>query len=628
MTEQARWWAHGGRRYPIGAEHHGEGTSFRIWAPLRATAAVVLENGREHRLEREPDGYHSAIVREADVGTRYRFRLDNDETLYPDPASRWQPEGPHGPSAVIDPTRFHWTDDQWLAVKIEGQVIYELHVGTFTPEATWAAATAKLPYLRDLGITIIEMMPVNEFPGRFGWGYDGVDLFAPTHLYGTPDELRTFVDTAHGLGIGVIMDVVYNHLGPDGNFLSAFCPDYFTDRYANEWGEAINFDGPNAAGVREFFTANAAYWIDEFHMDGLRLDATQSMFDSSADHIIAAVVRAARQAAGDRGIVLIGENEPQHTRLVRSAENGGYGLDGLWNDDLHRSAMVALTGHNEAYYEDHLGTPQEFISAAKYGFLFQGQHCAHQDDTRGTAGLDLAPPAMVTFIQNHDQVANSARGLRIHQLTSPGRARAMTALLLLLPGTPMLFQGQEFGASTPFLYFSDQKPDLADLVREGRHAFLGQFESITAEMRPFLADPTSPDVYERCKLDWSEARRNEAALTLHRDLLRMRREDPAFAAQRADRLDGAVLGAEAFVLRFFGPAGSDRLLLVNFGVDLSRASLPEPLLAPPEGQRWAMSWSSESPVYGGSGTAPVVTTRGWRVPGHAAVVLAASDDDT
>ena len=611
------------RRYPVGAEIVGDGVSFRVWAPSRETVAVVVEGGGEHPLASEGDGYFSGLVH-VGAGARYRFRLDQDATLYPDPASRYQPDGPHGPSQVVDPSAYRWGDKAWKGVERKGQVAYEMHVGTFTPEGTWAAAAGKLPLLKEIGVTLIEMMPVNDFPGRFGWGYDGVNLFAPTRLYGTPDDLRAFIDAAHALGIGVVLDVIYNHLGPDGNYLACFAKDYFTDRYDNEWGEAINFDGPNAAGVREFFVSNAAYWIDEFHFDGLRLDATQSMFDASEEHVVAAIVRAARRAAAGRGIVLIGENEPQHTSLVRPPQAGGYGLDALWNDDLHHSAMVALTGRNEAYYEDHQGSPQEFVSAAKHGFLFQGQFYAHQGKRRGMPGFDLAPPAFVTFVQNHDQIANSGRGLRFHQLTDPGRARAMTALILLMPGTPMLFQGQEFWASTPFLYFADHKPELAKLVRQGRKAFVCQFPSIADEaMANRLDAPEDPATFAACRLDWTEFERNKAAVALHRDLLRLRRQDPVFARQERGALDGAVLGPEAFVLRFFGGNGDDRLLLVNFGCDLSRASFPEPLLAPPEGRGWRLLWSSESPAYGGGGTPPVETEKGWHLPGHAAIVLTA-----
>jgi maltooligosyltrehalose trehalohydrolase len=303
------------RRLPIGAEPHGDGTHFRVWAPRARTLNVQGATGGATSLKPEGNGYFSGVA-PLGPGACYRYRLD-DEQSYPDPGSRFQPEGPHGPSMVVDPEAFRWTDGQWRGVARPGQVIYEMHVGTFTREGTWQAAARELPELARLGITIVEMMPVAEFAGRFGWGYDGVALFAPTRLYGGPDDLRHFVDRAHAVGIGVLLDVVYNHLGPDGNYLAAFAPEYFTDRYANEWGQAVNFDGRDAEPVREFFTANAAYWIDEFHMDGLRLDATQQMFDASPRHVLVDIVRHARAAARGRSILLVAENEPQDARLAR-----------------------------------------------------------------------------------------------------------------------------------------------------------------------------------------------------------------------------------------------------------------------------------------------------------------------
>ncbi|HEX5581654.1 MAG TPA: malto-oligosyltrehalose trehalohydrolase, partial [Gemmatimonadaceae bacterium] len=540
------------RRLPVGAELAPDGgVHFRVWAPARARVRVRLERtgegtdegtGAAHapegagavQLTAEGDGYHSATVAGAAAGTLYRFLLDDDPTPYPDPASRFQPDGPHGPSAVVDPGAFRWRDDAWAGVSLPGQVIYEMHVGAFTPEGTFAAAARELEALRDTGVTVVEVMPVADFPGRFGWGYDGVNLFAPTRLYGTPDDLRSFVDRAHQLGIGVILDVVYNHLGPDGNYLRAFAPHYFS-AIATEWGEAINFDGEHCGPVREYFLANARYWIDEFHLDGLRLDATQSIHDRSEPHILAEITATVRDAAAGRETIVIGENEPQASRLMRPTREGGQGLDGLWNDDFHHSAMVALTGQREAYYTPHLGRPQEFVSAAKHGFLYQGQRYHWQEKRRGTAALDLAPWRFVHFTQNHDQVANSARGLRAHQLSSPGRHRAMTALLLLGPQTPMLFMGQEFAASAPFLYFADHEPALARRVEEGRREFISQFPSADApEMRALLPPPHDPATFERCKLDLAERERHRAVYELHRDLLRVRREDPVLSAQRRD----------------------------------------------------------------------------------------------
>jgi maltooligosyltrehalose trehalohydrolase len=615
------------RRLPVGAEVlPGGAVHFRVWAPRRRKVEVVLEGGAAEpaavALQPEANGYFAGQTPLARAGTLYRFQLDGGPELFPDPASRFQPQGPHGPSQVIDPAAFAWTDTGWKGVGREGQVVYEMHVGTFTRPGTWEAAGRELGELADLGITVLEVMPVAEFPGRFGWGYDGVDLFAPTRLYGTPDDFRRFVDRAHAAGLGVILDVVYNHVGPDGNYLEQFSEDYFTDRYPNEWGEAINFDGEHSGPVREFFVANAGYWVDEFHLDGLRLDATQQVFDGSPEHVLAAVARRVRDAARGRATFLVAENEPQHAKLVLPPERGGYGLDALWNDDFHHSALVLLSGHNEAYYTDYRGDPQEFISAVKWGYLYQGQRHKWQKKRRGAPALDVPPAAFVTYIQNHDQIANSARGYRCHLLASPGCCRAMTALLLLGPGTPMLFQGQEFAASAPFYFFADHKPELAALVCKGRAHFLAQFPSIAVpEVQACLPDPADPATFERCKLDFSERQTHPEAAALHRDLLRLRKTDPVFAAPRPRGLDGAVLGPEAFVLRYFGGEAGDRLLLVNFGRDLPLDPAPQPLLAPPEGETWRVIWSSEDFAYGGHGTPPVETEEGWRLPGHAAVVL-------
>jgi maltooligosyltrehalose trehalohydrolase len=619
-------------RLPIGADVLSEGgVHYRVWAPRRRQVEVVLEKpaasqsgGEAHAflLKPEGDGYFSGYSAEAVAGSLYRYRLDGGPELYPDPASRFQPDGPHGPSQVIDPSRFLWTDHHWRGTALEGQVIYEVHIGTFTREGSWEAAARELEELAGAGITVIEVMPVAEFPGRFGWGYDGVDLFAPTRLYGEPDDFRRFVDRAHAAGIGVILDVVYNHLGPDGNYLKQFAADYFTDRYHNAWGEALNFDGPHSGPVRDFFLANAAYWIEEFHIDGLRLDATQEIFDHSQEHILAAISRRVRKAARGRRTLIVAENEAQDVKLVRAKEQGGYGLDGLWNDDFHHSAMVALTGHNEGYYTDFRGDPQELLSAVKWGFLYQGQYYSWQKARRGTPALDQPPARFITYLQNHDQVAASGRGLRCHLLTSPGRYRAMTAFFLLAPGTPLLFQGQEFAASSRFLFFADHNPDLAQLVRRGRAEFLAHFRSLAMpQMQARLADPADPHTFERCKLDFAERQSHAEIYALHRDLLRLRREDPAFRAQRLHGVDGAVLGPQAFVLRYFTHHGNDRLLVVNLGRDLHLDIAPEPLLAPPEGKEWDILWSSEAVRYGGCGTPPLDTKDGWIIPGEAAVSL-------
>ena len=614
------------RRIPVGAEVQPGGTHFRVWAPAAQKVELLLEERhggpRVVPLDREEGGYHSTTVPGAGAGDRYRYRV-NGEALA-DPASRFQPDGPFGPSEIVDPAAFRWTDRAWPGVQLEGQVVYELHIGTFTWEGTWRGAIERLPDLAAVGVTVLEVMPVSEFPGRFGWGYDGVFPYAPTRLYGAPDDFRRFVDRAHQLNLAVILDVVYNHLGPDGCVFSRYSGAYFTKKYENEWGEALNFDGDDAAPVREYFSSNARYWIDEYHLDGLRLDATQSIHDASDEHIITVIGRQAREAAGGRSIVLISENEPQDVRMVRPAAEGGYGLDGLWNDDFHHSAMVSLTGRREAYYTDHQGTPQELLSAAKHGYLFQGQRYAWQKKNRGTSARGLPPAVFVNFLENHDQLANSGDGSRTHARAAPGRYRAMTALCLLMPGTPMLFQGQEFGASSPFLYFADHNPELAEAVQKGRAEFVSQFTSLASpEIQAILPVPHDVSTFERCKLNWEERDRRMHHWRLHHDLLTIRREDRAFRQQHRGDVDGAILGAQALVLRYFARAAADeRLLIVNFGTDLTATSIPEPLVAPPPGfDGWSTRWSSEHPDYGGLGTPEVVNDSGWRIPGHSAVVL-------
>jgi maltooligosyltrehalose trehalohydrolase len=624
------------RRFPVGAEvRPGGGVGFRVWAPACKRVEVMIDGdgdggGGVSPLAAQAGGYFAGEVPGIGAGARYRFRLDGGDKAYPDPASRFQPEGPHGPSEVVDAASFAWTDGGWPGVGPRGQVIYELHVGTFTAEGSYAAAARELPALADLGITVVELLPLCEFPGRFGWGYDGVDLWAPYHGYGRPDQLRAFVDRAHALGLGVVLDLVCNHLGPDGNYLKAFAREYFTDAYKTDWGEAPRFEGPEARGTRELFVEGAAHWIAEYHFDGLRLDATQNIYDRSSEHVVSELARRARAAAGARAIYITGENESQHTRLVREL-----GVDALWNDDFHHTAVVALTGRAQAYYSDYRGRPQELISALRWGFLFQGQRYAWQKKRRGSPALDLPAWRFVNFLENHDQVANSVGGERLCASTSPGRYRAMTAALLLGPATPLLFQGQEHGTTTPFLYFADHHEELAPAVARGRRAFLRQFPSAAdPEVQRRLAEEAAPDderTFARCKLDHSEGARRPEAVALHRDLLQLRREDPAFARQRADLMHGAVLSAEALALRFLsaaagdpdGPGEGDRLLLLNLGADLALEPAPEPLLAPPAGSRWQVVWSSEDPRYGGGGTPPVESEDGgWTIPGHAAFVLA------
>lgn len=616
------------RTWPIGAECRADGVHFRVWAPAARRVEVcvcALEGNVQEasELAAEDGGYFAGLVAGARAGQRYGFRLDGGERLLPDPASRFQPLGPHGLSEIVDPRTYCWEDADWTGPEIERAVVYEMHVGTFTPAGTFAAAAQELPELARLGVTLVELMPIADFPGRFGWGYDGVNLFAPTRLYGTADDFRRFVDRAHAVGVGVVLDVVYNHLGPDGNYLAQFSPQYLSRRHHTDWGQPFNVDDAGSAAVREFLRTNAAYWIDEFHLDGLRLDATQDVHDDSEHHILAEIVQAARDAAAGRRLWIVAENEPQRAQLARPLDRGGFGIDALWNDDFHHSAMVLISGRNEAYYSDHAAKAQEFVSAIKYGFLYQGQWYHWQGHARGEPAFDLPPSAFVHFIQNHDQIANTAQGQRAQSWTSPGLYRAVTALLLLGPQTPMLFQGQEFAASTPFFYFADHREELAQQVMQGRKRFLAQFPSLARpEVQDRLPDPGDPQTFVRSKLDHSERESHGAMYELHRDLLRLRREDPVFGGERRRAVDGAVLHERAFVLRFFGGDGDDRLLLVNFDPDLHLRPAPEPLLAPPPWRAWHLIWSSEDPRFGGSGTPPLAEEGTWILPGHCALVLA------
>jgi maltooligosyltrehalose trehalohydrolase len=470
-------------------------------------------------------------------------------------------------------------------------------------------------------------------------------------LYGTPDDLRAFVDRAHSLGLGVILDVVYNHFGPDGNYLGIYSDDYLVREKGHEWGDSINFDGPNSGPVREFFIINGRYWIQEFHFDGFRFDATHAIRDESIEYIIGAVRRAARQAAGARSIILVAENDMQEAKMVRpsgpefrlqaaphdsnlypdranaelqtSRSQVGDGLDAMWNDDFHHSAIVALTGQDVGYFSDYSGKPQEFISAAKYGFLYQGQAFSWRKVLRGTPAFGVPAKRFVCFLENHDQIANTGSGDRPRFQTSPGRYRAITALLLLGPWTPLLFQGQEFGASSPFLFFADVgDAAVRDAVRKGRAELLAPFLSLSAEKTSSsLPAPDDLEAFLRCKLDFSQRETNRHLYDLHIDLLKLRREDSRFRLQQSDGVDGAVLDPTSFVLRYFSKANDDRLLLMNLGKRQVLNPASEPLLVPPAGCRWEMIWTSESQRYEGAGTIATATAEQWILPAESAVAL-------
>jgi maltooligosyltrehalose trehalohydrolase len=609
----------------LGAVHAAGVTRFRVWAPHAQRVEVLLErpNVQSFALERSEDGYFIGEFSGTPPGSLYKYSVDG-QNAWPDPCSRYQPSGPHGPSAVVDPTSYRWQDSPWHGAKLERQVIYELHIGAFTADGTFEAAANRLEHLRDVGITMIELLPVSECPGRWNWGYDGVQLYAPYHVYGEPDDFKRFIDRAHALGIAVILDVVYNHLGPDGNYLKCYSPRYLSQRYHTEWGEALNFDEEHCFGARDFVINNAKYWLREFHIDGFRLDATQSMFDTSEPHVIAQLVAECR-ASTERDIVFIAENEPQRGEQLLPHAQGGFDLDAMWNDDFHHAMRVALTGSRDGYFRDYAGRAQELLSAIKHGFLFQGQYYYWQNKRRGSPLRGSPRNACVHFLQNHDQVGNTNVGDRVHTYVSPRRYRAATAVLLLGPQTPLLFMGQEFLASSRFMFFADHKPELRKLVHQGRREFLSQFQAYATEaVQAAIRDPGEERTFLESKLDWSEVERSAPALFFHKDLLRLRRDDSVLSQAAELPLDGATLNEYAFVVRWFAPDEGDRLLVVNLDRELMMQPAPEPLLAPPRDRTWQTLWSSEDPSYGGLGVIEPVSNEGrWRVPAECAVLLRA-----
>lgn len=614
------------RRFPIGAECQPEGgTHFRVWAPNARQLSLILNHHLELAtpLQQEENGYWSLFKAEAKAGDHYQFQINDDQRLYPDPASHYQPHGPHEASCIVNPEVFSWTDNAWTGITSGRHVLYEMHIGTFTQAGTYQAAALELKELARLGITTIELMPVAEFDGEYGWGYDVVGFFAPYHCYGTPDDFRAFINEAHAQGMAVILDVIYNHVGPSGAYHSVFSESYYSERYKSDWGAALNFDGPESAAVREFFIANVCYWIETFHLDGLRFDATHFIYDDSPLHIIAEMITKARQVAAHRILYFIGENESQQASATAPVEQGGYGLDAVWNDDFHHSAKVAMRGKQEAYFHDYKGTAQELVSLVKWGYLYQGQYYAWQEKVRGTPVLTKAASCFISFLQNHDQVANSGFGKRLHQQVHPGDMRAMTALLLLAPQTPLLFQGQEFGASAPFLFFADHEPDLAASVEIGRTEFLSQFPSLQSPLSvAYMHRPETRKTFERCKLDFAEREQHAPIYQLHLELLGLRREDPVFSDPYD--VDGSVISESTFLLRFFGTnAELDRLLIVNLGADVRCESLAEPLIAPPTGCHWQLIWSSEHPKYGGEGIHGINLSHSFVISGHSAQVFIA-----
>ncbi len=515
-------------------------TAFRVWAPRPERVELVIAAtadgpgapeeapGREpvvHAMQRAATGWWEADVPVAGAWAEYGFLVDGDGP-FPDPRSPFQPHGVHGLSRTVDHGAFAWSDAGWDAPPLEDAVIYELHVGTFTPGGTFEAAIDRLDDLAALGITHIELMPVAEFPGRRGWGYDGVDLYAPHHAYGGPDGLKRLVDACHARGIAVLVDVVWNHLGPDGNYLGRFGP-YFSDRYTTPWGDAVNFDGPGSHEVRAFVIDNARLWLEAYHCDGLRIDAVHEIFDRSAVHILEAVTGAVHELGRRLGrrLVAIAESDLNDPRLVRDVAQGGYGLDAQWNDDYRHALHVALTGETDAYHAQYAGIV-DVAASLRSVFVFDGRFSPYRDRDHGRSVGDLPVTRFVGFLQNHDQVGNRALGGRISHLVTPDAAKVGAALVLLGPFVPLLFAGEEWAASSPFQYFTDHEDGtLGAAVREGRQrefpAFLGGGIDIP--------DPQAPETFERSRLDWSERGREPHASVLawYRQLIAFRAAHPA-----------------------------------------------------------------------------------------------------
>ncbi len=505
----------------------------RVWAPHPARVELAIGD-RAVPMERDDAGWWSVDAPFVEHGVDYAFLVDGDGP-FPDPRSRWQPHGVHGPSRWLDHGGFAWSDGDWRPPPLASAVIYELHVGTFTRAGTFDAAIDRLDHLRDLGVTHVELLPVAEFPGERGWGYDGVDLYAPHHAYGGPEGLKRLVDACHRHGLAVLLDVVYNHLGPSGNYLGRFGP-YFTDRHVTPWGEAVNVDGPDSDEVRRFFLDNALTWLRDFHFDGLRIDAIHAIVDTSAVHFLEqlAVEAEALEAALGRPLALIAESDLNDPRVVRPRAVGGHGLDAHWNEDFHHALHALLTGERDGYYRDY-GRLADLAKVLTQGYALDGAYSEHRRRRHGRPATGLSGRQLVGCLQNHDQIGNRALGERTSQLLSPELLRVGAALVLTAPFVPMLFQGEEWGASTPFLFFTDHaEPELAEAVRRGRTEEFAAFGWSPED----LSDPQAASTFERSRLDWDEVRRPPHAelLTWHRDLIELRRRLPALRDDRLERV--------------------------------------------------------------------------------------------
>ena len=605
----------GGWALERGARLVEEGVRFAVWAPAARGVAVRLASPshageRDHALERDERGVWSGLVHGASAGADYRLVLvdeKGEERALPDPVSRFQPEGVHGPSRVVDPHAFEWTDDDWRGIPLADYAIYEMHVGTFSEEGTLDGAIRHLPELVELGVTAVEVMPIAQFPGERNWGYDGVGLYAVQNSYGGPEAFRRFVDAAHAHGLAVILDVVYNHVGPEGNYLGAFGP-YFTDRYRTPWGSAVNYDGPDSDEVRRFVVDNALHWITEYHVDALRLDAIHGIYDFGAMHLLRELADAARAAGARLGreVRVIGESDLNDPRVVRAGADA-WGLDAQWSDDFHHAVHALLSGERKGYYED-FGSVAHVAKALRDRFVYDGRHSAHRRRRHGAPATDVPSERFVICIQNHDQVGNRATGDRLSTLVSFEQRKLAAALLLLAPYVPLLFMGEEWGETNPFLYFADHGDEgLVDAVRKGRRE----------EFKAFgwgedVPDPFAAETFERSRLDRGKASRGEhaAVRALYRELLHLRRREralrPGGAAYRvtADPVGDGAAGILRTELE--APAGGIWLALFN----LSPAEAAEVEVEAPAGAAVRLVLSTDDARFGGAGAVAAAWTRG------------------
>lgn len=584
-------------KMPFGAECRDDGrVRFRLWAPAANQVEVCLadsKSGTRLSLEQLENGWFELVTDAAKPGTQYRFRIDGGQEV-PDPASRFQPEDVHGPSEVIDPTTFAWKDSTWRGRPWEEAVIYELHVGAFTPSGTFASVGERLDYLADLGITAIELMPVADFPGKRNWGYDGVLPFAPDSSYGRPEDLKTVVQSAHDRGLMILLDVVYNHFGPEGNYLNIYAPQFFTSQHNTPWGNAINFDGTDIRTVRDFFIQNALYWLIEYQFDGLRLDAVHAIIDDSTPHILSELADAVRNSVEpDRHVHLILENDSNQARYLQRTKNCQVpGYDAQWNDDIHHALHVLVTGERDGYYCDYADHAVDRLGRCLIeGFAYQGEQSSFRDGTaRGERTAGLPPGAFVSFLQNHDQVGNRAFGERIASLADPRAVRAAMAVLLLAPSPPLLFMGEEFAAKTPFLFFCDFEKGLAEAVRNGRRNEFARFARFSdPEARARIPDPNAASTFEASRLDWESLTQSGQRewLGFYRQLLKLRRQKivPHLSSSCVPKAHYEVYKVGGLSAHWEFGDGSRLHLLANFG--------PEPLngITPPASQ---MIYASEN----------------------------------